>query len=302
MDRASYFDSPLFKIPKPIKTTANKLSSMATIRFQDSDRLEGVERHCNIKLAEYYDSVTLVEFVENCKTIQELDETHARLGNFVNELNRFFRTNCHLVEELKKIRMKTSFAWQTLTNCDRIFELANRFYPNELDERRLMIGKVLREFEEELVVLKKLPEFIIHGDLSGKNILLKGDIPINEQRLHLIDFQDIQVGPQILELSTLILYCILEQKRIEFKDAIYTIPRNILKGYFDTNKPDAINHEIFLIPILMKIRLTLSLLNGLEAHEMDRENTYIMNTNQNGWDLLRLMSEISPSSLTKSWL
>lgn len=295
------YDNSLFIIPKPIKTTTgNRYSAMATIRTKDSNTCDSKDLLCNIKLSSFYPSVTMIELVNDCQDYYSNERLYNQSGEFCYELCRFFRKNCHLSEQLKRKRTETSFSWSLMDSPKRIKSLSDKFYPNKNHERRILIDKTMNEVNSVYEVLNnKLSKYIIHGDLSGKNILVNLENYLEKSKKNLIekfcliDFQDIQVAPQIVELSILILYNILEQKNLDFEDALLLIGRWTLQGFQRGNGKKLTliqDEELILIPLLMRFRLCQSLLNGLEAHEGNPSNDYVMNTNVRGWYLLKLLT------------
>lgn len=273
-----------FVVPKLIKTSADKLSAMASVRFKTPEAdYEDIE--CNVKLSEFYPGIPIVDFVNNHHKLYEPSELYTKLGRLCNHLHRFLRTQHHHKEKLKQVR--ADFPWQ-LTTCEQsVQKLAEKFYPRRGSDRRALVENVLKEYRRIKDKLAALPEFVLHGDLSGKNILINKENL--EMRICLIDFQDLQIGQQVAEVAILTLYSILEQQRMDFHEAILRIPCWILSGYQEDPEYGLSEEELDFIPILMKLRLCQSLLNGLQAYELKPDNEYTMLTNKRGWYLLELI-------------
>lgn len=294
----------LFTTPKLLKTSAEKLSVLATIQERNK---EGDYRYksCNIKLFEFFpDSMTLCDYV-NSKRTRRYKELYGNLGFMCSKLFEFLRNQSHLKDHLKYIRDQCNFQWQLTTSERRIRELAKLYYPDEDDGRRRILDNALDEFSSIKDELKTYTEYILHGDLSSNNILVSLEACTGNDRFSpricLIDFQDAQVGQQVVELVILILHCILQQNIFEFNYAtLVLIPYWILHKYQTSTRYKLSDKEITFIPTLMKLRICQSLMYGQEAILADPDNSYVLESSKRGWHLLSELSK--PSKLAESWL
>lgn len=277
--------------PKLIKSSNDKLSAHLNLRL----RLKNGDvetRLCNVKLFEYFEWTALKELAINSDSSSEY--LYVKLGQLAGRLYEFFRTKNYLRDQLRTIRLESQWTWQLITCKPGVQRLTNRLYPDETNERRIMINQVIKRFDSIKDKLCKYPEIVLHGDINGKNVLV--NCCANESskiQLCIIDFQDIQVGQRVVELAIMLLYSVLEQEKIEFEDALKLIPRWVLLGYQEFSPTNCIldDDELVLIPHLMALRLCQSVLNGQVAFEMDPENHYVMETNQRGWKLLELLTK-----------
>lgn len=279
-----------FKIPRLLRNSADKLSVRASVRQRNKDG-DYKNLSCNIKLFEFFPlSVTLYDHVNGSKIDkQKAGQLYKGLGRVCGKLFEFMRTQCHLKESLKQIREKGCFPWQLVTYEERFRELMERFYPHKENKRRGHLMKTLVEFKLLKNKLQTYPDHILHGDLCGKNILIKLDDL--DYFFCLLDFQDIQVGQQVVDLAIMMMYSILEQSSFPFELALDIIPPWILEGYQENTHCHLSDEEISFLPFIMKFRLCQSLLNGQEAYESDPENTYVLESaNLGGWNLLNLMN------------
>lgn len=336
-----------FFVPKLVRTSANKLSAYADVRFACASTGDHINKHCNIKLFEHCDGSTLLEFVrERQQFVAELEPVYHRLGQVAGHLFRFLNTQCHLREKLAKVREQTRFAWQVSTCTGHLRSLLERFYPCERTQtpeqrqRRELVMSVLSEFEVIRYKLQSYPAFILHGDLCSRNMLVpRSDVNGNSdmravarkhndanqsvedttttasreyaqrQRICVIDFQDVQLGQQVIELAVLCMYLVLEQQHTPYAEALRKIPRYVYLGYQSVSLLTALSDdELRLVPSLMKLRLCQSLLNGLDAYERLRDKSqaaYVLDTQQRGWALLELMCSdpllSDPIQLTDMW-
>lgn len=278
-----------FKIPRLLRNSAEKSSVRASVRQRNKDG-DYRDLSCNIKLFEFFSqSVTFYDYVNGSKfDKQKAGQLYKGLGRVCGKLFEFMRTQCHLKENLKQIREKDCFPWQLVTYEQRFRELMERFYPNKENKRREHLMKTLVEFKLVKNKLQTYPDHILHGDLCGKNILIKSDD--SDYFFCLLDFQDIQVGQQVVDLAVMMMYCILEQTSFPFELALDIIPPWILEGYQENTNCQLSDEEISFLPFLMKFRLCQSLLNGQEAYESNPENTYVLESvNLGGWHLLKVM-------------
>lgn len=273
-----------------LRNSADKLSVRASTRQKNKEG-DYSDLICNIKLFEYFPQSVTLEYFVNSSLLdkKKLENLYKRLGRICGRLFEFMRTQCHLKENLKQIREECDFPWQLVTYESRFQELRERFYPDKRDEKRALLDIALDEFMLIRNRLNTYPDHILHGDLCGKNILVKSSNL--EDPFCLIDFQDIQVGQQVVDLAIMITYCILEQKNLKFNKALIDIPSWILSGYQENIHCKLSDEEINFIPTLMKVRLCQSLLNGQEAIDTDPGNAdYLSESAKYGWHLLKAMT------------
>lgn len=286
----SEFNSGEFITPKLIRTSSDKLSAHLNLRIRR--KIGDVEtRLCNVKLFEFCEGIMLREATKKDQD-HHLENLYIKLGRLTGKLVEFFRTKNHLREELKSIRLDSQWTWQLITCKESILKFTDRLYPDETNERRTMVEEVLKGFDSIAEILKKYPEFVMHGDINGKNVLVRHAAELaGELQFCILDFQDIQVGQKVAEVAITLLYGVLDQEELELEEALRMIPCWILKGY---QKNSSLNSrlspdEINMIPSLMALRLCQSLLNGQVAFEKDPDNQHVMETNRRGWDLLKLL-------------
>lgn len=300
------FHSGDFLTPKLIKSSSDKLSTHLNLRIKL--RSGDVEtRFCNVKLFEYFDGTTLREFIKNYQD-SSLESLYVKLGQLTGKLVEFLRTKNHLREQLKTIRLESQWTWQLVTCKQSILKLTDKLYPDATNERRAMIERVVEGFDSIADKLDRFSESVLHGDINGKNVLVKCDPESSSQtQLCILDFQDVQVGQKVVEIAIMLLYSVLEQEKLEFETALKVIPLWIIKGYQKSISANSrlTNDEIALIPHLISLRLCQSLLNGQVASEMNPENGEVLDTNRRGWNLLEILTRCPVSSnheeLVKSW-
>lgn len=295
--RIFFEDSNIIRIPKLMKTSSNRLSVTCRLRLSVRGELMERDMNCNVKLFKFIEGSMTLDKWQHDKWQQPgfrgLDDENLRtvyknLGKMCSHLCKFMQTKNHLVEELKKARSQNPMdPWQLTTNFDSLVELADQVFPpnicriNEQScKRRERVDWVLNEWSSE-TRLKELPEYLLHGDLNTKNLLMQDE----KMPYWLIDFQDIQVGPRVIDLAVLMLYAAIESANPELYEV--AIPAIILESYQNENPNNRLNGlEFNLIPKIMRLRLVQSLLCGLRAYELDPGNKYVLSTNARGWDML----------------
>lgn len=334
--------NPSFVVPKLIRTTGNKLSTYTTVRYNRTASISDLSRpgsqgvaeldsgsssmylvKCNLKLSEYFDGITMFDYI-NTQTGYAarhkkvpLEKVYKKIGRVCNELFVFLRTQRHLVEKLKLAR-GDSFPWQVKTCESHLRKLLDQLYPRDEENpsassttKRALVERTLEDYNTLVKPqLDKMPEYILHSDLCNRNILLNWEhsSPFKD-KLCLIDFQDLQVGQQVIDLAIVMLYNVIEQEQTPFDKALILIPHWIYLGYQSdgATKCPLEPGELALVPTLMKLRLCQSLLNGQAAYKEDTSNLYVMHTNQRGWKLLELMSDLqsdcgNTQKLVSFWL
>lgn len=277
-----------FQVAKLIRTTGDKLSTEMTVRMIDGS---GLERKClcNIKMWELYEGVAVMNVInESSHDLVKLERIYGRLGEMVYQVSRFMMTQCHLVGELSHCRR--NFNWQLMTSLEHLRKTVEHLYPSREHERRQMVEKCLDQFEAIKPQLDKMSQIVLHGDFSFRNILARG---VDDERFCVIDFQDVQVGPAVVELAIMIVYAVLDMQQVELAKGLSLIPGWIFGGYRRASAKQMDSEELdsymdYLAP-LMKARLCMSLMNGQLAFQKEPGNSYVMHTNQRGWQLLELL-------------
>lgn len=308
-----------FVVAKLVRTTGTKLSTLTTVTYKlkqinqttGADEEVAMEAKCNIKLSEFFDGLTVCDYINNdpaswrhATHLKQLERFYNKLGRICNQLFVFLKTQQHLVASLDRVRSAKPNVWHLKSVAKCIENHLARFYPEPSHPRRVLVMRVLDEYRagpERKVA--SLPEFVIHSDFSTKNLLVdahnsyKTNTDEENLKICIIDFQDIQTGPQATDLANLALYCVIEQEQMPFETALTFLPRFVLAGYQSNTSWPLASDQIELLPILMKLRLCQSLLNGQAAHVQDPDNSYVMHTNQRGWQLLELLCSKSVPSV-----
>lgn len=276
-----------------MRTTGDKLSTEMNVRFTDANSHE-MDRLCNIKMCQFFEGQTVMSLInENSQDLAKLEGIYRRLGELASQVSRFMMTQCHLLAELKCCR--SDFSWQVMTSLAYLRNTVKRLYPSQDHPRRQLVDKCLDEFESIKSRLDNLGEIVLHGDFSFRNILAKR---FDDQRFCVIDFQDAQVGPAAVDLAIMIVYAVLDIEQVDLAEGLASIPRWIYDSYsrasaFYMNSEELDSYADYLAP-LMKARLCMSLMNGQLAFERDPSNSYLMHTNQRGWQLLELLDARGP--------
>lgn len=282
-----------------MRTSAHKLSTLVGINVRNATTGDLELKHCNVKLFEFFDGITLHDYVQSKGSdLDALDETYLRVGRLSGQLFDFLHTQNHLIEQLRKCRQ--NFTWQLATCESFLKEWLTKLCLADA-ERSLLVKEVLDEYRTVEQRLKALPQFVVHSDLSSRNMLL------GKNSMCLVDFGDVQVGNQLTDLAVAMLYGVLEQES-DFRESLRRIPAQMLRGYRLANKSSIckLNEEdLDLALTLMKLRLCQSLANAHAASLRDPGNKCTTTTLKNGWTLLEILVRdpqySKPSAMAKLW-
>lgn len=277
-------------LPKLVHTSANKLSTLIGINVKNASSGDLERKQCNVKLFEYFDGITLQDFVQSRRpNLVILSETYFHVGRMCSHLFEFFHTQNHLVDQLGKSRQ--NFSWQ-LATCEQFLrnQLEVPFSAQTDEDKHSLVEKVLKEYSGIRDKLNSLPQFVVHSDLSTRNILM--DTKTSSKPTCLVDFGDVQVGNQLTDLAVAMLYGVLVHET-NFGQALIEIPAQILRGYQSVNLSSSSSmlteDELEMAPTLMKLRLCQSLINAQLASKRDPRNSCTTTTLKNGWTLLKLL-------------
>lgn len=288
-------------VPKLVVTTANRPSGFITLRQENAGQAELLE--CNFKLFKFYNGLTVFDFIRQHKDLKHRSKFYAKLGVACNQIFRPLSSLCHMTTKLRELRQKYAFPWDVMICGDQIAKNLNDIYPFDSQDpvasaRNRLVDMSLKEFASIKTKLEKLPQYVLHGDLGTRNMLLHresladyvcGNYRDRKRDICIIDFQDIQAGAQIVDFANTLLYLIIEQEQIEFESALVDVCQWFLKGYQATTKHQLDPKHLYFAPSLMKIRLCQSLLNGIIAYNREPTNADVLQTNQRGWRLMELM-------------
>lgn len=262
-------NSNLVRIPKIIRTTENKLNA----RRKFCGMLgPGCHLHMihTVKLFEYYRSRTAKSYIKNEPETFFVKDFFFKIGEICGMLHSFLKTQYHLLPELKKERCK--FKWQLMTCNEQLKSILRDSLANAGGSLQIMAMDFEKHYKKQF---DKLPEFILHGDLNLSNILIGKS---RDEPMRLIDFQDLQVGPRIVDLAIAILYAIVDTHPLSIKDRIEKVPAWVVEGY-QQHVPKLSDLELNLMPFLVRYRLCQSMVIGSRAYREDPDNDCVYETN-----------------------
>lgn len=302
----NFLESRSIVVPKLIRTAANKLSTLVDINVKNAATGDLERKQCNVKLFEYFDGITLCDFVRGKKSnVNILSETYYEFGRLSGHLFEFLHTQNHLVDQLRRVRQ--GFSWQ-LDTCESFLrdqlELLSSSGAGD-DDNLLDQLKLIEQALEEYVSIKSrldaMPKFVVHGDLGTRNVLMDKK---SGKPTCLIDFGDIQVGNQLTDLAVAMLYGVLEQEG-DFIQALEKIPAHILRGYRSVVGSRLEDEDLDMALTLMKLRLCQSLANAQVASKRDPGNSCAVTTLKNGWLLLEILIRHpkynDPAGMARLW-
>lgn len=248
-----------FQVPVPIKPQ-NRIETYIKVTFGDEESI-----------------MRVMKFL-NGKTMKSVEITDALLLNAAEYAAKF-----HLaVKDFKSdILPKRDYIW-LLRNA----ALTRNYLTAVKDEsKRQLASKVLDEFEEKVLKnLNEFPQSMIHGDLNEANIFVtKKECSNSYETSGLVDFSDIDYAPRVFDISTLIIYMVLETNNL-------SCVNKMIKSYCSIVKLSEI--EMSIIELCMKGRLVQSLILGAYSYENDPTNEYVLKTSINGWKILSELSKL----------
>ena len=159
--------------------------------------------------------------------------------------------------------------------------------------------KYVKLSEAKSPKLHVLPKQIIHGDANYSNILLSSGCDASKPQFGFIDFADLHYTCRVFEIAVSLMY-------------IFNIPCDLsggrsrtaghfLAGYHSVNPLS--DTEFELLPVLVASRFCQSLLIGaFSCKYLCPDNTYVMETSNNGWKNFEMFWKLSKDEVLKTWL
>lgn len=162
------------------------------------------------------------------------------------------------------------------------------------EEKRGIVEDVLAAFEKN--VLANIDTFnkgIIHGDFNEQNILVSKTPTGDSYKVSgVIDFGDTCYSYYVFELAIAMAYMMIQSKELSTGGLViagYGMIRNI---------PD---HERKVLKVCVAARLCQSLVLGAYSHSLDPENSYLLTTQEPGWDLLQRLWAEPDNKIEELW-
>ncbi|XP_074633199.1 hydroxylysine kinase-like [Acropora palmata] len=280
------------KIPRTIPT-----GHIAETTYSREDRRSGIFEVYNGEEnseEEYFVcAVILLKFV-NGKGLNETTLTTQLLFDAGVALGR-------LDHDLKKLGClkfdRTGFMWDLATVGEQIEPLLDAIDDKQHVE---MVKEVCETFRSEVSPkLHLLPKQIIHGDANYTNILLASGCDASKPQFGFIDFADLHYTCRVFEIAVSLMY-------------IFNIPCDLscgrsrtaghfLAGYHSVNPLS--DTEFELLPVLVASRFCqLLLIGAFSCKYLCPDNTYVMETSNNGWKNFEMFWKLSKDEVMKTWL
>lgn len=134
-----------------------------------------------------------------------------------------------------------------------------------------------------------LRQGLIHGDLNEANIIIE-----NGEFKGFIDFGDMSYGPVIGELAILMTYLLMM-----FHDDCISYAKKIVRHFH--SKFPLTEDELEILPLLIAVRLCVSVCNSAEKKHHGGATEYILISEKPAWALLEKWMGINPVLLINSF-
>jgi len=162
------------------------------------------------------------------------------------------------------------------------------------EEKRGIVEDVLAAFDKNILAnIDTFAKGIIHGDFNEQNILVTETAKGNEFKVSgVIDFGDTSLSYYVFELAIAMAYMMIESKELSTGGLViagYGMIRNIPEN------------ERKVLKVCVAARLCQSLVLGAYSHSLDPENSYLLLTQEAGWDLLRRLWAEPDKNLEELW-
>lgn len=177
-------------------------------------------------------------------------------------------------------------------------------YLDDIDDptNRRNAEKIFESFK--YFVVPNIPKFkkgVIHGDLNGLNIILKGD-HLMEDSYHLagmIDFNDCVETCTIFDLGISLPYIMFENLNpIGCSNSVEFVGP-LIAGYNDVMPLSA--EELDSLYYLVLARCCQTALNGTRSFKIEPWNGYLLTTPQKAWILIDRLLEMTKEEVDKVW-
>ena len=152
---------------------------------------------------------------------------------------------------------------------------------------RALVAATLDEYSRSVVpALPALRRSIIHGDVNDYNVLTAAAPASDPHIAGIIDFGDMHCGLTVAELAVAIAYAIQGQEDLLAAACAVTAGFHARFALTDG--------ELELLPVLVRMRLCVSVVNSALRKELCPADPYITISERPGWDALQRLSRIPP--------
>ncbi|KAB0799254.1 hypothetical protein PPYR_07134 [Photinus pyralis] len=251
--------------PKPVMNVNGKYYSIE--RF-----ISG--KHC-VRLLEYVPGNIL-------KEISPGPALYYQIGVYVAELDCLLKDFYHPAYDSHKL------IWM----LDSIPNVKEFLIAIEDDEKGKIINSILNEFENRVLsVSNTLEKGMIHGDINEQNIIVQSTDDKWELK-GLIDFGDCNRSCYLFELAITITYMLILSKDLDVAGYVFA-------GYNSVR--NVTNEEYSLLKICIMSRLCQSYTIGVYSYLQHPNNTYVLSSVADGWEILTRLREESEKDTLSKW-
>ncbi len=152
---------------------------------------------------------------------------------------------------------------------------------------RKWVDYFLDQFAEHVAPIQyTLRHSIIHGDLNEQNVLVENDAVVG-----FIDFGDLCYSPLVNEIAVAMAYSSLMNKQTPLEKI-----EKILAAYHEVFP--LLPEEVDLLYYLIPVRLCVSVVNSSETQALETDTEYIVQNQQDAWDILEQWVGFNPVGLS----
>ncbi|XP_034239878.1 hydroxylysine kinase [Thrips palmi] len=162
--------------------------------------------------------------------------------------------------------------------------------------RKIIVEEVLVAFQRDTEAHKEALQEesgLIHGDYNQYNIVVQRAAEAGEWAVAgVLDLGDCHWAPRLFDVALAGAYMGITSGDL---DAV----GQVLQGYSEHRPVPA--HWVSLLKVCVCARLCQSLVLGLQSHAMDPQNTYVLDSQENGWPLLQTLWRMPHGSIEQQW-
>ncbi|KAK3913458.1 Hydroxylysine kinase [Frankliniella fusca] len=155
----------------------------------------------------------------------------------------------------------------------------------------LVLGKFQQETGAQMEYLRE-DSGLIHGDYNQFNIVVRREGSGSHSVAGVLDLGDCHSAPRLFEVALTGAYMALASGGAE---AI----AGVLAGYSQERSIPPV--AVDLLRVCVCARLCQSLVMGLRAHALDPQNTYVLDSQRNGWLVLENLWKAKHGEFEKEW-
>ncbi|XP_077985933.1 hydroxylysine kinase-like [Glandiceps talaboti] len=173
----------------------------------------------------------------------------------------------------------------------------------EEEDKQTILKLVITAFKEKVIPnYNKLSKGTIHGDYNDSNILVNATVQSSKEHgtkmtkyeiTGMLDFHDLSYSYYLFEIAIALAYTMVESK-----DPLLS-GGHMLAGYLSGFNLSGLEKE--LLYYCVASRIAQSLTYGMFTFKLHPYNTYALNTQKSGWDVLKMLWKIPNVEVQEKW-